>query len=112
VSTTIRHRRQSRLQLNPWRRHELLTGEVKPAPSYAGYTNGRPTDDLADFISVEMREDWHRNRDELMKFWKSGEYTTPDIFPNSLPWLFVCGRPGTVPWASVHLDGIHDFAER
>jgi hypothetical protein len=104
MNTILRRRRGSKLELNAWKRHELLTGEVKPAPSYDGYTNGQSTDDLADFISDAMREDWTRNRDELLKFWASGEYATPDVFPNSLPWLFARGRAGTLPWAAVHLD--------
>ena len=102
MSTIVRRRRESR-QLNAYRRHELLTGQVKLAPSYAGYTDGHSTN-LEAFIGNEMREDWSRNRDELMEFWRSGKYTTPDVFPNSLPWLFVRGRPGTLPWAALHLD--------
>ena len=47
---------------------------------------------------------WEANRDELMEFWRSGEYTHPDNFPDSLPWLFVRGYPDTLPWAAVHLD--------
>ena len=30
----------------------------------------------------------------LMAFWQSGKYTTADVFPDSLPWLFVCGSAG------------------
>jgi hypothetical protein len=102
MSTIIRRRRASR-QLNAYRRHELLTGEVKLAPSYAGYTDGHSTD-LEAFISDEMRRDWQDNRAELLEFWKSGKYTTVDVFPNSLPWLFVRGRAGRPCWAEQHLD--------
>ena len=104
MSTILRPRRDSKLELGPYRRHELLTGEVKPSHDYDGYTNSNPTDDLVDFISVDMRSDWARNRDELIAFWPSGRYTTPDVFPNSLPWLFVRGRPGRLTWAEEHLD--------
>jgi hypothetical protein len=58
-------------------------------------------------ISDEMRADWEANRDELMEFWQSGEYTYPDTFPDSLPWLFVCGSADTLPWAARHLDWAH-----
>jgi hypothetical protein len=58
---------------------------------------------LTAFISNEMRADWEANRDELMEFWRSGK-TTADVFPDSLPWLFVRGYAGTLPWAAVHLD--------
>jgi len=59
---------------------------------------------LTAFISNEMRADWEEaNRDELMEFWRSGK-TTADVFPDSLPWLFMHGRADTLPWAAVHLD--------
>jgi len=29
---------------------------------------------------------------------------TADVFPDSLPWLFVCGSADTLPWAARHLD--------
>jgi len=40
----------------------------------------------------------------LMAFWQSGKYTTTDVFPDSLPWLFVRGSAGALPWAARHLD--------
>jgi hypothetical protein len=46
-----------------------------------------------------MRADWEANRDELIKFWQSAKFTHPD----SLPWLFVRGRDGSLPWAAMHL---------
>jgi hypothetical protein len=103
MSTVIRRRRTSRLEIGPYKRHELLTGEVRyPALDYSGYGNGIDTD-LSKFISDEMRNDWRNNREELIEFWQSGEYTTPDVFPDSLPWLFVRGGAGTLPWAARHL---------
>jgi len=56
---------------------------------------------LTAFITDEMRADWKNNRDELIESWQSGEYTHPDNFPDSLPWLFVRGYAGTLPWAAV-----------
>jgi hypothetical protein len=103
MSTVMRRRRDSRVLLNPWCRHELLTGEVKLAPAYDGYGDGHSTN-LEAFIGPAMREDWARNREELLKFWQSGEFTTVDAFPNSLPWLFTRGHPDSIPWAAVHLD--------
>jgi hypothetical protein len=47
---------------------------------------------------------WRKNRDELLAFWRSGEYTTSAIFPDSKPWLFDCGSPDPLPWAAEHLD--------
>ena len=51
-----------------------------------------------------MRSDWEANRDELVKFWRSGAYTALDIFPDNKPWLFVCGDPDTLPWAAEEFD--------
>lgn len=75
------------------RRSILLTGEISySAFDYTGYGDGQGTN-LEDFISEEMRRDWADNRTELLKFWRSGEYTT-DIL-----WLFICGSADTLPWA-------------
>ena len=93
--------------LGPYKRHELLTGEIcYPVLGYSGYGDGTGRD-LTAFISEEMRADWEANREELLAFWASGEYTTPDIFPDSLPWLFIGGpraRPGYLPWAAKVFD--------
>ena len=62
--------------------------------------------------SAEMRADWKTHREELLKFWASGEYTTGEIFPDSKPWLFVCGRPGTVPWAARQFDRARSGGDR
>lgn len=95
MSTITRRRRASRINLDPYRRYELLTGEIRypPPQYYTGYGNGTGTD-LAAFISDEMREDWKNHRDELIAFWQSGEFT------DGLPWLFACGGPGELPWAA------------
>jgi hypothetical protein len=100
MMATIRHRqRVSFRELGPYKRHELLTGEINyPAVGYSGYGDGRSVN-LADFICDEMRDDWAEHRDALMAFWASGEYTTAEIFPDSLPWLFAKGSPDTLPWA-------------
>ena len=51
MSTIIRRRRASRMQMGPYKRHELLTGEIKyPAQGYSGYGDGRSAD-LTEFIS-------------------------------------------------------------
>src|SRR5262245_19123858 len=97
MATIVRQKRGPR-QLGPYRRHELLTGEIRyPERGYSGYGDGRNLN-LADFISAEMRADWAEHRDELIAFWKSGEYTTDK------PWLFVRGEPGTLPWAAEQFD--------
>ena len=67
---------------------------------YTGYGDGVGTD-LTAFISNEMRADWTANREELLAFWQSG---APDNFPDSLPWLYVHGSAGSLPWAAEHLD--------
>jgi hypothetical protein len=106
VSTIVRRKRASRLSIGPYRRHELLTGRIRYAVSgYTGYGDGSSTA-VADFVSDEMRNDWANHRAELLAFWRSGEYTTPDVFPDALPWLFVRGRPGSLPWAARFLDGL------
>jgi hypothetical protein len=77
----------------------LLTGRIEyQVQGYSGYGIG--TDQTA-FISDDMRNDWAANRDEL--FWRSGK-TTADVFPDALPWLFVCSSADTLPWAARHLD--------
>lgn len=92
------------MEIGPYRRQELLIGFIRyPMLGYTGYGDGVGTN-VADFISDEMRADWANNREELMAFWNSGEFTTPDVFPDSLPWLFVCGSADTLPWAANHLD--------
>ena len=104
MSTIIRHKRTSRLSIGPYRRHELLTGLIRyPVQGYTGYGDGVGTD-LTAFIGDEMRRDWAANRDELMKFWQSGEYTHPDNFSDSVPWLFVRGGDGSLPWAVRQFD--------
>jgi hypothetical protein len=97
-------KRVSHRELTAYQRHELLTGEIIcPAMGYTGYGDGTGRN-LRAFISDEMRADWNDNRGELLKFWASGEYTTGEIFAGSTPWLFVCGSPGTLPWAAEQFD--------
>ena len=104
MSTITRRKRTSRMEIGPYRRHELLTGRiVYSVQGYNGYGDGVGTD-LKAFVSDEMRADWANNREELMAFWQSGKYTTADLFPDCLPWLFVCGSANTLPWAARQLD--------
>ena len=98
MSTVVRRKRTSRLEIGPYKRHELLTGELRyPVYGYTGYGDG-VSRDLTALVGGQMRADWTNNRDELMAFWKSGEYT------DELPWLFARGFPDTLPWAALHLD--------
>lgn len=104
MTTVIRRKRASRLSIGPYRRYELLTGVIRyPVLGYSGYGDGVGTD-LTAFIDDEMRRDWAANRDELIAFWQSGAYTTVDVFPDALPWLFVRGCVGTLPWAALQFD--------
>jgi hypothetical protein len=107
MSTIIRRKRSSRLSIGPYKRHELLTGEMQHYLSvgYTGYGDGKSTR-AADYISDEMRADWEQNREELLAFWNSGEPTTSETFPDSKPWLFAYGTPGTVPWAAKQFDRV------
>lgn len=50
-----------------------------------------------------MRADWAANRDELLGFWDSGEYSF-EIFSDGVPWLSERGSPGTLPWAARQFD--------
>jgi len=103
MSTVIRRKRASRSSIGPYRRHELLTGRIQyPVQGYSGYGDGIGTD-LTAFISDQMRADWEANRVELMAFWRSTN-AEADVFPDALPWLYVGGSAGTLPWAAVHLD--------
>jgi len=103
VSTIIRRRRSSKLQLGPYRRHELLTGEVKiVVQGYSGYSDQVRTD-LTLFIGPEMRADWQNHRAELIAFWRSGKSSV--IFPDCLPWLWIPHGSADEPcWAERHLD--------
>ena len=66
MSTVTRRKRISRFEIGAYRRHELLTGEIKyPVQGYTGYGDGVATE-LTKFISDEMRNDWERNREALM----------------------------------------------
>jgi hypothetical protein len=103
VSTIVRRRRSSKLQLGPYKRHELLTGEVKiVVQGYSGYSDQIHTD-LTLFIGPEMRADWANHCAELIEFWRSGQSSV--IFPDCLPWLFITrGSTNTPCWAERHLD--------
>ena len=97
-------KRVSQRGLTAYQRHELLTGEIfYPAMGYTGYGDGNSTV-LHDFIGDKMREDWADNRDELLRFWASGQATTGAIFADSKPWLFVSGSADTLPWAATEFD--------
>jgi len=57
----------------------FFTGEISyPVLGYSGYGDGVGTD-LKAFITDEMRADWANNREEPVKFWKSGEYPAPSV---------------------------------
>ncbi len=58
---------------------------------------------LADYVYDQMRADLQEDRHELFKFFTSGEFTTNEILPDSLPWLFVCGGDGFLPSACEQL---------
>jgi hypothetical protein len=83
---------------------ELLTGEISyPVRSYTGYGDGIGTD-LHDFISDRMIDDWLTHRDALLAFWISEAFSSSQHLPNTLPWLFYCGAPGSRPWAWWYLE--------
>ena len=92
---------------------ELLTGEIMyPMSGYDGYGTGpEGGDDLAEnYISDVMRQDWEANREALLAFWRSGEYTMTDTLAEfglnvcMHPWLFVRGSRRTLPWAAKQFD--------
>jgi hypothetical protein len=104
MATILRQKRGPR-QLGPYRRHELLTGEaVRAEIGYTGYASDGKSDNAAGYISDEIRADWQEHRSELIAFWKSGQYTTAEIFADSKPWLFVRGDADTLPWAAEQFD--------
>jgi hypothetical protein len=98
----IRRKRTSRSAIGPYKTSELLTGEIGyAAPSYySGYGDGK---DLTAFIGDDMREDWERNREELMSFWRSGKYSI-DFFPDSVPHLFYRCDRRSLAWAAKQFD--------
>ena len=57
-----------------------------------------------------MRQDWEANREALLAFWRSGEYTMTDTLAefglnvSMPPWLFVRGSRRTLPWAAKQFD--------
>ncbi len=104
MSTVIRRKRTSRLEIGPYRRHELLTGKINyPVLGYTGYGDGVGTD-LTAFISDAMRRDWQNHREALMTFWTSGK-SDAEVFPDdTLPWLCLGGRADRLPWAARHLN--------
>jgi hypothetical protein len=105
MSTITRRKYTSRRELGPYRRFELLSGEICYAMdgSYSGYGDGTSTN-LADFISGEMKADWLAARDELLAFWRSGKYTTE--FDDCPPWLFIRGTADTLPWAFLQFNDV------
>jgi hypothetical protein len=103
-TSTVRRR-----GLTAYKLVELLTGEIMyPLRYYDGYGDAlRGGDDVAEnYISDAMRQDWEANREALLAFWRSGKFTTTEEFAEfglnirALPWLFVRGSPGTLPWAA------------
>ena len=74
-----------------------------PVQGYTGYGDGVGTD-LTAFITDGMCADWEANRAEMLAFWQSGDFTHPDTFPDSLPWLHVRGGDGSQPWAARQFD--------
>ncbi len=99
--------------LTAYKLAELLTGEIMyPMRGYDGYGDGPAGgDDLAEnYISDVMRQDWEANREALLAFWRSGEYTMTDTLAefglniSMPPWLFVCGSRRTLPWAAKQFD--------
>jgi hypothetical protein len=103
MPTIKRRKRVSYRELGPYKRHELLTGQIKYAAiGYSGYGDGKSTN-LNDFITDEMRVDWADNREELLAFWTSGK--TSIIFPDNKPWLHCWGSPDTLPWAEHQFGG-------
>jgi hypothetical protein len=55
MATIVRRKRQSRSELGPYRRHELLTGEIfTQCKGYTGYGDGIGKD-LAAFVDDDMR---------------------------------------------------------
>jgi hypothetical protein len=88
--------------LSAYQASELLTGEINyPVMGYDGYGDGVGKD-LCAFISDLMRTDWTTHRAALLSFWISGRWSSE--LPNTLPWIFYRGAPGTRPWAWWELE--------
>jgi hypothetical protein len=57
-----------------------------------------------------MRQDWEANREALLAFRRSGQYTMTDTLAGFgvnvriPPWLFVRSSPGTLPWAAKQFE--------
>ena len=104
MSTLKRRLHTSRSKLGAYKIFELLTGKCDyPVCDYTGYGDGSSTN-VANFISDEMKADWQANRELLLEFWVSGEDSMTYFHPNSKPWLFISGTPGTLPWAAQQFD--------
>ena len=98
MGTIKRRKRVSHRELGPYKRYELLTGWIDYVNvGYTGYGDAA-SKYVSEFISDEMRADWAANREELLKFWASGE-SLHSFFPDTPPWQFVRNSPGTLPWA-------------
>jgi len=108
MTTITRRKREARGELGPYRRHELLTGEIYyPAFGYTGYGDGTGTD-LAAFICEDMRLDWEANRTELLWFCASHERRAK-LFADEEPWwLALRGSFAVLPWASEQFDSDPD----
>ena len=109
MATRAKRIRKSTRGLTDYKIHELLTGVSQyPAKGYTGYGNPQigGAESTEKHISDEMRRDWETHRDQLLKFWVSGEYTTSKMFPDIRmhPWIFIRGAPGYRPWAWWQFD--------
>ena len=87
--------------------HRTQLAQLKPEPgtpkSIPVRARARPLSSDS-VLSDEIRSDWAEHREELIAFWKSGQYTAPDVFADAKPWLFVRGEPDTLPWAAEQFD--------
>jgi hypothetical protein len=109
-TSTVRRR-----GLTAYKVHELLAGKIKyPLRGYDGYGDAlrdQGRDSFTEnYISDSMRQDWEANREALLAFWRSGEYTMTDTLAEfdlnvcMHPWLFVRGSRRTLPWAAKQFD--------
>jgi hypothetical protein len=102
--TTIIRRKRAARTLSAYKAAELLFGEIfYPMYGYTGYGDGKSRD-LSDFVGCEMRRDWEANREVLMGFWKRGDQTLYELFPDTPPWLNDQPDPDRLPWAAEQFD--------
>jgi hypothetical protein len=93
-----RRRPNQRRELSGEKAAELLSGRIdRSLVDYSGYGGDAKSDNVADFVTEEMKADWLANRKLLLRVWQSGALYPHDVWPDWPLWLSV-SHDDPLPW--------------